>query len=242
MNKLPTSTYFIYRILFPGVWFSILLIINLIIHDINFYQNFLTDKIVFSILSVLSVVFGLIIHYLVNYPRKRKRFKLIEKEDGPVDFLINRIKQKYPNIFSKLTRKKVYNFYFGILNDDIPQNTKERIYYFSSIYYLIYHIGFISIIFIFINLIIFFAKSFSILNGMFFPYVTFCFYYPSIIEILLLVIFCIIILKKEGQGERYLRLMFNIQKDWVERNWSIVENKFLDSFNTGIVLDNNNEP
>lgn len=236
MNKLPNNTYFLYRVLFPGLWFSILLFINLILHNIDFYKEIITDRHLFAVLSVFGVVFGLIIHYLINYPRKRKRFKKIEKENGPVEYLINRIENKYPVIYSKLNLKKIYSFYFSLLNDEIPPDSKERIYYFSSIYYLIYHIGFISILYIVFNIITFGIKSFSIKSGMFFSYISFELYYPSLIEIIILAIFCLIILKKEGKGERYLRLMFTTQKDWVERNWSKVEEKFLDSFDSGINL------
>ena len=215
MNKLPNNTYFLYRILFPGLWFSILLFINLIMHDVDFYKEFISDKQLFVALAVLGVVFGLIIHYLINYPRKRKRFKLIEKENGPVQYIIDRVERKHPNIISKISLKKLYSFYFSILNDEIPSSTKERIYYFSSIYYLIYHIGIVSILFIIINSVLLIANSFSINHGMFFTFLTFDLYYPSLIEIIILLGFCLIILKNEGQGERYLRLMFNSQKDWV---------------------------
>lgn len=162
MNKLPNSTYFLYRIFFPGIWFSTLLFVNLLVHNINFYKKFLSDKELFIALSVLGVVFGLIIHYLINYPRRRSRFKQIEKENGPIRYITDRLNRKYPSLMTKIGNKKISSFYFSILNDDIPENSRERIYYFSSIYYLVYHIGFVSVLFIISNSIFVIIKSFEL--------------------------------------------------------------------------------
>jgi hypothetical protein len=204
-------------------------------HNFAIYNSILTDIQFFITNSIFSIVFGVIIHYLINFPRKRKRFQVIEEQNGPIAYLLNRLKGKYPDIVANIGPKKIYNFYFSILNDEIPTASKERIYYFSSIYYLMYHIGFISLFFIIFNSILFIIESFTIINFalfniLYFRFITFDLYYPSFLQLLILIPLCIIILRKESQGERYLRLMFDIQTNWVERNWSIVDKKFKESF------------
>ncbi len=235
MNKLPNNTYFLYRILYPGIWFSVLLVINLLVHDHDRFSNSFVGKQLIISISAISIIFGVIFHYLVEYPKRRKRFKKIEADNGPVDYIINRLKTNH-NI-SKITKSKFYNFYFSILNDDIQQNTHERIYYFSSIYYLIYHVGFITYLYVIFNVFLFLLKSIFIIDGWFMYSVSINIYYPSLLQIIILLPFSYILTKKEGKGEKSLKVMFNIQTDWVERNWSSVEKKYTESFENSKIFN-----
>ena len=225
MNKFFDAYYWMFRVVIPGIYCSVIVLFFFRIYEIESISQYLTGLKVLTLISGFGIAFGLLFHYVINYPRRRKRFKEIERQYGPIDYLLALcMKCEKPCNIQK-SYSKISHVYFAILNDDIPAGTRSIVYYFSSVYLLFAHIAFISAVIAAINSIFFIWRI--ICQGKV-PF------FLSILFTSLLAIVSIFLSRKNSTPERYLITMFESQTEWLKRNESIINERLCDTYRSRI--------
>ena len=225
MNKFFDAYYWMFRVVIPGIYCSVIVLFFFRIYEIESISQYLTGLKVLTLISGFGIAFGLLFHYVINYPRRKKRFKEIERQYGPIHYLLALCMKcdKLCNI--QKSYSKISHVYFAILNDDIPAGTRSIVYYFSSVYLLFAHIAFISAVIAAINSIFFIWRI--ICQGKV-PF------FLSILFTSLLAIVSIFLSRKNSTPERYLITMFESQTEWLKRNQRIVNQRLCDAYRSRI--------
>jgi len=225
MNKFFDANYWMFRVVIPGIYCSVIVLFFFRIYEIESISQYLTGLKVLTLISGFGIAFGLLFHYVINYPRRKKRFKEIERQYGPIDYLLALCMKcdKLCNI--QKSYSKISHVYFAILNDDIPAGTRSIVYYFSSLYLLFTHVAFISAVMAAINSIFFTCRIFFQGKTPFFL---------SILFSSFLAIVSIVLTKKDSMPERYLIRMFESQTEWLKRNESITKERLCDTYRSRI--------
>jgi len=220
--------YWLFRVVVPGHW---LVFLTWLIGRLHYAKHALSlSKHVVELGGVSAVLAcgigaGLFLHYIVQYPRRRARFREIEKEYGPIDYLLSMCKacDKACTMEKSFTGMKY--FYFSLLNETIPVATRSRVYYFSSIYLMFAHIAFVSVALAVVNGVcaverVVVMESRLDLN--------------SAIVSVVLICLCWLLLKRNGAPENYLIQMFEIQKEWVRRNMETVRERLCKVYRSSV--------
>ena len=222
MNKLLDSNYWMFRVVIPGVWCCVITIFLLRIFKINFIGEHLSGIQVATAISGFGIACGLLFHYVINYPRRRKRFKDIEKQYGPIHHILDACDNcDRPCTVSK-SYEGISHTYFGILNNDMPAGTRNMVYYFSSVYLLFAHIAFISVIMVVLSLgflgwKVVFVRDLSAVV------------WTLIFAVTLLTVF-VLLNRKNSPPEKYLVRMFEMQTEWLKANNDILKKRVCDCF------------
>lgn len=218
MVRAPTTSYFFYRIVIPGAWTALLLYMYGRILWPHELTRALSGIALTSVIAVASIVLGVLLHYGLNYPRRRRRFREIEKECGPIDYVMSLC----PN---GVGFRAATHFYFSLLHEEIPKGTRERVYYFSSVYLMLTHCAFAGVLVGILgtlahNLLVWFGSS-----------------DPSYGLLGLSVGLALVawaIDNNHIDAEKYLVLMFEMQKEWVRTHRQLVLQKMHEAFNSQI--------
>ncbi len=221
MNKFFDAKYWMFRVVIPGIYCSVIVLFFFRIYEIEFVSQYLTGFKLLTLISGFGIAFGLLFHYIIDYPRKRKRFRKIEKKYGPIDYLLNICLECEKHCNIQKSYSKISHVYFSILNDDIPAGTRSIVYYFSSVYLLFAHIAFISAVIAAINSIFFIWRI--ICQGKV-PF------FLSILLSSLLAIVAIVLARENSEPERYLITMFESQTEWLKRNERIINERLCDKY------------
>lgn len=221
MNKFLDANYWMFRVVIPGIYCCVIVLFFFRIYEIKFIFQYLVGLKALTLISGCGIGLGLLFHYVIDYPRQKKRFKEIEAQYGPIDYLLRIcVKCEKPCNIQKSYSKMSY-VYFSILNDDVPAGTRSVVYYFSSVYLLFTQVAFISAVIAAINSIFFTWTIFSQGKAPFFL---------SILFSSLLAVVSIVLTRKDSAPERYLIRMFESQTEWLKRNKSIINERLCDTY------------
>ena len=189
-------------------------------YDIKIASSMLGSFTIAGVIVSAGLAIGLVTHYLIDYPRRRKRFKEIEETHGPIHHLLKicsdcgrpcRIEKSYAGVLP---------FYFSILNDEIPPGTRSMAYYFSSVYLMFTHIAFLSAVM---------GTANSIALCWYGVRMTWALIGISIAYSVVLLTLGVFLTKKGAPPEAYLVRMFEMQKEWLKRNENRVREKLCES-------------
>jgi len=227
VKKFFDGYYWMFRIVIPGTWCSVLVMILLRIYKIKFFSEYVSGLQAAKTVLGFGIAFGLFFHYITNYPRKRYKFKEIERLYGPIDFLLEICKKCQKHCKIRKSYEHLSSAYFSMLNDDIPSGTRNIVYYFSSIYLMFMHVAFISAVMGSFNGLFLIWRICSDSNA----HLITCGLYSFI-----LVAISLFLTRKNAVPEGYLLRMFTIQTDWIKSNENIWKKKLCDYYEYTVVF------